>query len=64
MSDKYIVLVIFLYLHNNYEIEGVVALFFDKDDTIPMADQEIIKEIKLQYGYDTVKIIHKQKEMV
>lgn len=64
MHDKCIVLVDFLYRHSNHEVQGAAALFFDKNDTIPMTDQDIIKEIKLQYGYEAFKIIRKQKEKI
>lgn len=63
MNDKYIVLVEFLFRHSNQEVEGAAALFFNKYDTIPITDQEIVKEIELQYGYDVIKIIHKQKKI-
>lgn len=64
MRGKCIVLVEFLFRHSNQEVEGSAALLFNKGDTIPMTDQEILKEIKLQYGYDAIEIILKQKEIV
>ena len=62
MKSKCIVLVEFLFHHSNQEVEGSAALFFNKGDTIPMTDQEILKEIQLQYGYEAFEIIHRQKE--
>lgn len=64
MYDKCIVLVEFLFLHSNQIVKGSAALFFNKGDTIPMTDAEILKEIKLQYGYDVIEIILKQPEIV
>lgn len=63
MIDKNIVLVEFLFRHSNQEVEGEVALIFNKNDIIPMTDQEVSKEIKRQYGYDVIKIIHKQNKI-
>ena len=62
MRGKCIVLVDFLFRHNNHKVEGSAALFFNKGDTIPMTDQELLKEIQLQYGYEAFEIIHRQKE--
>ena len=64
MRDKCIVLVDFLFRHSNHEVEGAAALFFNKNDTIPMTDKDILKEIKLQYGYDAIEIICKQKQKI
>lgn len=63
MNDKYIVLVEFLFRYSDHEVEGAAALFFNKNDIIPMTDHEIVKEIKRQYGYDAIKIIHKQNKI-
>ena len=60
MCDKCIVLVDFLFLCDNQEIEGSAALFFGRNDVIPMSDEEILEEVKVQYGYDAVEILHKQ----
>lgn len=60
MNDKCIVLVEFIFLHSNEEIEGSAALFFGKNDVIPMIDDDILKEIKVQYGYDVIRLLHKQ----
>jgi len=46
MSGKCIVLVDFIFLYSNQEIEGSAALFFNKNDVIPMTDAEILNEIK------------------
>jgi len=44
------------------EIEGSAALFFDENDAIPMTDEEILREIKLQYGYHAIRVLHRQRE--
>ena len=59
MSDKCIILVDFIFLHEYLEIEGSAALFLKKDDVIPMSDEEILNEVKVQYGYDTIRVLHK-----
>ena len=61
MNDRCIVLVDFVFLYNGQEVEGSVALFFSKDDVIPMSDEEILNEVKGQYGYDAIQIIHRQR---
>ena len=61
MSDRYIVLVDFVFLYGKQEVEGSVALFFGKNDVIPMSDEEILSEVKAQYGYDAIQIIHRQR---
>ncbi len=61
MDDKCIVLVDFVFLHSNQEIEGSAALFFNKNDVILMTDEEILKEIKKQYGYDAIRVLHRQR---
>lgn len=62
MCDKSIVLVEFIFRVDGYEVEGNAALFFNEDDYIPMTDNEILEEIKRQYGYDAVQVLHQQKE--
>jgi len=64
MSDKCIVLVEFLFLYEHQEIEGSVALFFNKNDVIPMTDDDILKEIKTQYGYNAIRILHRQRAKI
>lgn len=61
MVDKCIVLVDFIFLHENQEVEGSVALFFNKNDVIPMADVEILSEVNKQYGYDAIRVLHRQR---
>ena len=61
MYDKSIMLVDFVYEEQGYEVEGKVALFFERDHYLPMLDNEILEEIKRQYGYDAVQILHNQK---
>ena len=61
MRDKCIVLVDFIFLHSNQEIEGSAALFFNKNDVIPMTDEDILSEVKKQYGYDAIQVIYKQR---
>lgn len=62
MYDKSIMVVDFIFKVDGYEVEGKAALIFNKDDYLPMTDEEIIEEIKKQYGYDAVQILHRQKE--
>lgn len=62
MNKKCIVLVEFVFLHMDQEIEGSAALFFDENDAIPMTDEEILREIKLQYGYHAIRVLHRQRE--
>lgn len=62
MYEKSIVLVEFIFKVENHEIEGKAALFFRKDVYIPMTDAEILEEIKRQYGYDAVQVLHRQKK--
>lgn len=62
MCDKSIVLVEFIFRVDGYEVEGNAALFFNKGDYIPMTDNEILEEIKRQYGYEAIRVLHKQKE--
>ncbi|KGR89162.1 hypothetical protein [Lysinibacillus odysseyi] len=62
MYEKSIVLVNFIFRVDGYDVEGNAALFFTKGDYIPMTDEEILGEIKKQYGYDAVQILHRQKE--
>ncbi|WP_431030148.1 hypothetical protein [Lysinibacillus sp. LZ02] len=62
MHDKCIVLVEFIFRVDQYEVEGNAALFFSKNDVIPLTDEAILKEIKAQYGYDAIEILHRQKE--
>lgn len=64
MYDKSIMVVDFIFTVEGYEVEGKVALIFDKDVYLPMTDKEILGEIKRQYGYDAVQILHRQKEQV
>ena len=59
MSEKCIILVDFIFLHEYLEIEGSAALFLKKDDVIPMSDEEILNEVKVQYGYDAIRVLHK-----
>ena len=54
MHDKSIMLVDFIFEEQGYEVEGKVALFFERDHHLPMTDEEILEEIKRQYGYDAV----------
>ena len=61
MYDKSIMLVDFMFIAEGYEVEGKVALFFERDCYLPMMDNEILEEIKRQYGYDAVQILHNQK---
>ena len=61
MREKCIILVDFLFLHMYQEIKGSAALFFGEYDAIPMTDEEILNEIKAQYGYDAIQILHKQR---
>lgn len=61
MHDKCIVLVEFIFLHGEQEVEGSAALFFSKDDVIPMTDEDILKEIQGQYGYYAIQILHRQR---
>lgn len=61
MYDKSIMLVDFMFIAEGYEVEGKVALFFERDHYLPMMDNEILEEIKRQYGYDAVQILHNQK---
>ena len=61
MYDKSIMLVDFMFIAKGYEVEGKVALFFERDHYLPMMDNEILEEIKRQYGYDAVQILHNQK---
>ena len=61
MREKCIILVDFLFLHMYQEIKGSAALFFGEYDAIPMADEEILNEIKEQYGYNAIQILHKQR---
>ncbi len=58
---KTIVIVEFHYKYQELIVEGTSALFFDEGATIPMTDPELLKEIKLQYGYNAIKILYKQK---
>ena len=58
---KTIVIVEFHYKYQNLIVEGTSALFFDEGAIIPMTDAELLQEIKLQYGYDAIKILYKQK---
>lgn len=62
MYEKSIVLVEFIFKVDGYDVEGKVALFFNKDVYIPMTDTEILEEIKRQYGYDAVQVLHRQKK--
>lgn len=62
MHDKSIVTVDFIFKVEGYGVEGKVALIFNKNDYIPRTDEEILAEIKRQYGYDAVQILHMQKE--
>ena len=57
-------LVEFVFRKNGHEVEGMAALYFNKNDTITMTDEELLKEIKTQYGYEAIKVIHKQKKKV
>lgn len=61
MYEKSIVLVEFIFKVEHHEIEGKAALFFSKNEYIPMTDYEILGEINKQYGYDAVQILHRQK---
>ena len=61
MYDKSIMLVDFMFIAEGYEVEGKVALFFERDHYLPMMDNEILEEIKRQYGYDAVQILRNQK---
>ena len=54
-------LVDFMFIAEGYEVEGKVALIFERDHYLPMTDDEILEEIKRQYGYDAVQILHNQK---
>lgn len=62
MYEKSIVLVNFIFKVDGHEIEGNAALFFSKNEYIPVTDHEILKEIKRQYGYDAVQVLHRQKK--
>ena len=62
MYDKSIMLVDFMFIAEGYEVEGKVALFFERDCYLPMTDDEILEEIKRQYGYDAVQILHGHKK--
>ncbi|MFF5993483.1 hypothetical protein AAGS61_01860 [Lysinibacillus sp. KU-BSD001] len=62
MLDKCIVLVEFVFCVDQYEVEGNATLFFGKNDVIPMTDEDILKEIKAQYGYNAIRILHRQRE--
>lgn len=62
MCDKSIIMVDFIFKVDGYNVEGKVALIFNKNDYLPMTDEEILEEIKKQYGYDAVQILHRQKE--
>ena len=61
MDDKCIIFVEFLFLQMYQEVRGSVALFFGEYDVIPMTDEEILNEIKVQYDYDAIQIIHRQR---
>jgi len=61
MHDKCIVLVEFVFLHEHQEVEGSAALFFNENDIIPMSDEELLNEVKMQYGYHAIQIIHRQR---
>ena len=61
MNNKCIVLVEFIFLHEHQEIEGSAALFFSKNDVIPMTDEEILNEVKGQYGYNAIRVLHRQR---
>ena len=61
MHDKSIMLVDFIFEEQGYEVEGKVALIFEKYHHLPMTDNEILEEIKRQYGYDAVQVLHNQK---
>ena len=61
VDDKCIILVEFLFFQMYQEIKGSAALFFGEYDVIPMTDEEILNEIKAQYGYDAIQILHKQR---
>lgn len=64
VMNKSIVLVEFIFLHMYQEIKGSAALFFGEYDVIPMTDEEILHEIKVQYGYNAIQILHKQRANV
>lgn len=61
MHDKSIVIVDFLFAYEHLEVEGTAALFFGGNEAIPMSDEEILSEVKMQYGYDAFQILHKQR---
>lgn len=62
MRDKSIMVVDFVFEIEGYGVTGKAALIFGKNNYIPMTDEEILAEIKKQYGYDAVQILHMQKE--
>lgn len=62
MCAKSIISVDFIFKVDGYEAEGKAALFFRQDVYIPMTDDEILKEIKRQYGYEAIQLLHQQKE--
>lgn len=57
MYEKSIILVNFI-----FKVEGNAALFFSEDDYTPMANHEILQEIKKQYRYEAIQVLHRQKE--
>ena len=61
MYDRCIVLVEFVFLHEQQEVEGSVALFFGKNDVISMTDEEILNEVNKQYGYNAIRVLHRQR---
>ena len=61
VRDKCIILVEFVFLHDRQKIEGSAALFFNKNDVIPMADEDILSEVKVQYGYNAIQILPRQR---
>ena len=61
MRDKRIVSVDFIFLHEHLEIEGSAALFFNKSGVIIMSDEEILDEVKVQYGYNAIRVLHRKR---
>lgn len=62
MYGKRIMIVDFIFKVQGYGVEGKAVLIFEKGHLLPMTDEEILEEIKRQYGYDAVQVLHGQKE--
>ncbi len=64
MRNKCILPIEFIFQVDSLEVVGNVALIYDKHVSLPMTDEDILEEVKVQYGYDAIKVLHKQREKV